>query len=158
MSKIVDETFGVIEFDYYWEGSTEIEIYGKRRTIKLSIDGDDGGEFQDEQKTAFTNFNSRKKELLELAEIEIYKYYLSVYEEIRDMVGESADDVAPHINNKEDISRIVTPKELLVRTVHNNGIRRIGLLFECTWEPEHGLAVRFENENITEVGFQDIII
>jgi hypothetical protein len=32
------------------------------------------------------------------------------------------------------------------------------MLFECTWEEEHGLAVKFENEKVVEVGYQDIVL
>jgi hypothetical protein len=37
-------------------------------------------------------------------------------------------------------------------------IRKVGLLLNCTWEPEHGLALKFENEMVVEVGYQDIVL
>jgi hypothetical protein len=35
--------------------------------------------------------------------------------------------------------------------------RTVGLLFESKWESSLGVAVKFENENLSEVGFQDIV-
>ncbi|WP_407665834.1 DUF6985 domain-containing protein [Mycolicibacterium aubagnense] len=34
----------------------------------------------------------------------------------------------------------------------------IGLLFDCTWEPELGVAVKFVDETVAEVGPQDIVL
>ncbi|WP_425557580.1 DUF6985 domain-containing protein [Herbaspirillum huttiense] len=34
----------------------------------------------------------------------------------------------------------------------------VGVLFQCTWEPELGLAVKFVNEEVEEVGTQDIVL
>lgn len=38
------------------------------------------------------------------------------------------------------------------------GERRVGLIFECTWNAEDGVGVSLINENIDEVGYQDIAI
>lgn len=89
----------------------------------------------------------------------IFDYYQEVYMEYRDMVGEDeADKIAPIIENKEEMGKLVEPTQLTIRRVRKNGIRRIGLLFNCTWEIEHGLAVKIEDEEIVEVGFQDIVL
>jgi hypothetical protein len=34
----------------------------------------------------------------------------------------------------------------------------IGILFNCAWESDNGLAVNIKNKQITEVGYQDIIL
>ena len=72
--------------------------------------------------------------------------------------AEEADKIAPIIENKEELGNLVEPTQLIVRRVRNNGIRRLGLLFDCTWNIEHGLAVKIEDEEVVEVGFQDIVL
>ncbi|PSJ92368.1 hypothetical protein C7R93_20075 [Brevibacillus fortis] len=36
--------------------------------------------------------------------------------------------------------------------------RDIGLLFDCIWDEENGLGLRLLNEEVTEVGYQDVAI
>ncbi len=64
----------------------------------------------------------------------------------------------PIIVNKEELGHLVEPAQLIIRRVRKNGARRIGLLFNCICEIEHGLTVKIEDEEIVEVGFQDIVL
>ncbi len=74
-------------------------------------------------------------------------------------VGEKlANKMAPFISAKKEIATIVEPKQLIFPTIFDKDVRQVGLLLECRWEPEHGLAVKFEDEEIVEVGFQDIVL
>jgi hypothetical protein len=36
--------------------------------------------------------------------------------------------------------------------------RDIGIIFDCTWDIENGLGIRLIDENIIEVGYQDVAI
>jgi hypothetical protein len=36
--------------------------------------------------------------------------------------------------------------------------RVVGLLFDCSWDVSLGLAVKFINEHLSEVGTQDIVL
>lgn len=38
------------------------------------------------------------------------------------------------------------------------GGRSIGLSFDCSWDEENGLGIRLNNEEVIDVGFQDIAI
>lgn len=66
--------------------------------------------------------------------------------------------MAPTISTKDEIANIVEPKQLIFPMVFDEDVSHVGLLLECTWEPEHGLAVKIEDEEIIEVGFQDIVL
>lgn len=115
--------------------------------MTLSIDADDDAEFEDAQIIAYKFFIRNMNELLMNAENEILKYYLEVIEEYRERLGEKfADKMAPVISNKEELSKLIEPKRLLFPMVFDEKVRKVGLLLECTWEPEHGLAVKFEDE------------
>lgn len=159
MDKLNHELFGEISYDLYWSGQQKIKIFGKERVIILSIDGNEEGEFQEAQKEAYINLVDNMENIMTEAEEAIFDYYQEVYMEYRDMVGEDeADKIAPIIENKEELGNLVEPTQLIVRRVRNNGIRRLGLLFDCTWNIEHGLAVKIEDEEVVEVGFQDIVL
>ncbi|WP_376740068.1 DUF6985 domain-containing protein, partial [Listeria booriae] len=40
-----DDLFGEIEFDMYWSGKTSITMFGKKREVILSIDGEEDANF-----------------------------------------------------------------------------------------------------------------
>lgn len=159
MSTMEHPLFGEIRYDLSWEGELNINIFGEIKRIVLYIHGDEVGEFNAGQTNVFASFMNRESELLQLSENAVYEYYLDTYMEIRDMVGEDmADKIAPHINNREELAKLIEPTHLLIREVFSDGLRVVGLLFDCTWDTSHGLAVKFENEHIVEVGSQDIVL
>lgn len=153
------DLFGKISYDYYWSGQQTIKIFGKEHNVILSIDGNEVGEFQDAQKEAYTNLVHDMESIMAKAEAALFDYYQEVYMEYREMVGDDeADKIAPSIEKMDELSDLVEPTQLIIRRVRKNGVRRVGLLFECTWEEEHGLGVKIENEEVVEVGFQDIVL
>ncbi|WP_438498472.1 DUF6985 domain-containing protein [Paenibacillus sp. IHBB 3054] len=159
MASLNHELFGGITYDLYWSGKQKVKIFGEERSVILSIDGNEEGEFQGAQKEAYINFVGNMENMIMKIEDAIFDYYQESYVEYRDMVGEDvADKIAPIIENKEEMGKLVEPTQLIIRKVRKNGFRRIGLLFNCTWEIEHGLAVKIEDEEIVEVGFQDIVL
>lgn len=159
MAKINHNLFGEISYDLYWSGEQKVRIFGQEKNIILSIDGSETGEFQDAQEDAYRNFVNNMDRLMNDIEEAIFDYYQEVYMDYRDMLGEEdADKLVPIVEDKEKMASLVTPTELVIRRVRKNGVRRVGLLFDCTWEVEHGLGVKIEDEKITEVGFQDIVL
>ncbi|WP_415820871.1 DUF6985 domain-containing protein, partial [Listeria booriae] len=50
------------------------------------------------------------------------------------------------------------PTQLIIRRVRKNGVRRIGLVCDCTWDTDNGVGVRIENEKVEEVDYQDIVL
>jgi hypothetical protein len=158
VSHIEHPVFGKIIFDLSWEGELDINIFGQSKKVILYIHGDEKGEFKEGQIEAFQNFMDKCSDLLELSEEDIFKYYLDNNNEIREILEDSTDGLAPHIKDKKELSQLLVPTHLLIREVLDDGIRVVGLLFDCTWDTSHGLAVRYENEEITEVGPQDILL
>ncbi len=95
---------------------------------------------------------------LHRVEMALFTYYQENYLEYRELVGEDeADKVTPEIQTIAELNSFVTPTELIVRRVRENGIRRLGLLFDCCWD-DNGVGVRIENESIVEIGYQDIVL
>ena len=77
----------------------------------------------------------------------------------RERLGDQfKDKSAPIINTREELNSVVDPRQVLFPMVFGNKVREFGILCECTWEEEHGLAVKYQNEEVVEVGYQDIII
>ena len=158
MKEINHKVFGRIKFDYSWEGEQEINFFGKKRLITLVINGEEDANFEQSQIDSFINFfNNKEKYLLE-AEAEIFRYYEEVCPEYRDRLEDSADEFAPIISSREEVAKLVEFTQIIFPYSFGKDIKKVGLLLKCTWEPEHGLAVKFVNEEIVEVGYQDIVL
>ncbi|MBC1575780.1 hypothetical protein HB900_15010 [Listeria booriae] len=143
----------------YWSGKTSITMFGKKREVILSIDGEEDANFSPIQREAYINFMSNMDEIMDAVELGIFEYYEDNYEEYRDMAGEvEADKIAPEISTIKELGNLVIPTQLIIRRVRKNGVRRIGLVSDCTWDTDNGVGVRIENEKVEEVDYQDIVL
>nr|WP_311772971.1 hypothetical protein [Listeria booriae] len=134
-------------------------MFGKKREVILSIDGEEDANFSPIQRKAYTNFMSNMDEIMDAVELDIFEYYEDNYEEYRDMAGEvEADKIAPEISTIEELGNLIIPTQLIVRRVRKNGVRRIGLVCDCTWDIDNGVGVRIDNEKVEEVDYQDIVL
>ena len=159
MKTIQHKMFGELAYYHGWKRAMNITLFGHEKTVTLNIEAEDDAEFEDAQVNAYHTFFGDKNRLLNLAEDAIFNYYLKVCEAYRQRIGEKlAKKMAPIISTKNEIATIVEPKQLIFPMVFDKDMKQVGLLLECTWEPEHGLAVKFEDEEIVEVGFQDIVL
>lgn len=158
MKKINHELFGEIVHDLYWSGQQKITIFGQEKIVSLTIDGEEDDLIPKVQEEAYRKFITDINKLTKEAEQAIFEYYKEEYMEYRDMVGnESADKIAPIITTIQELGKLVEPVGLIILPDFEDGIRRVGLIFNCTWE-EDGVGVKFENEQVVEVGYQDIVI
>lgn len=158
MKNIDHEIFGQIKFDYLWEGERKVDFFGGNRLIKLLITGEENADFEQSQIDSFINFfNDRDKLLLE-AEEAIFNYYQDICWDYRDRLDDAADEFVPIIANKDEVAKLVEIEQIIFPYSFGKDTRKVGLLLNCTWEREHGLAVKFENEKIVEVGYQDIVL
>ncbi|MBC2181261.1 hypothetical protein HCJ82_13900 [Listeria booriae] len=143
----------------YWSGKTSITMFGKKREVILSIDGEEDANFSPIQREAYTNFMSNMDEIMDAVELGIFEYYEDNYEKYRDMAGEvEADKIAPEISTIKELGNLVIPTQLIIRRVRKNGVRRIGLVCDYTWDTDNGVGVRIENEKVEEVDYQDIVL
>ncbi|KQL35462.1 hypothetical protein [Psychrobacillus sp. FJAT-21963] len=161
MTMINDELFGKLEYkNNFWRGKTTITMFDLEKEILLSVDAHESANFSNVQREAFLNFIQDMKDIINEVEKQVYDYYSENYEEYRDMLGNEseADKIAPKIDSILDLKRLVKPTELIVRRVRKNGMRRLGLLCEVSWDIENGLGIKIEDEIVEEVGYQDIVL
>lgn len=156
---IKDELFGEIFYEDLWLGKTEINMFGKAKEIILNIYGEEE-KISLNQREAFSQFKANMFSIVKASEDKIFEYYLKNYEDYRAMQvsNEEVEKVAPKISSIAEWGELVTPTGLLVRYDFEDGIRRVGILCDCTWEPEHGLGISIENEEVVEIGLQDIVL
>jgi hypothetical protein len=154
-----DKVFGEIDYEYGWFRNYTYKIFDTEAKIKLVIPCDEGQEIEPAQKDAFIRFDSNKNDMAASAEKAIFSYYLGIVDEYREKLGvEFADELAPKIDKPDHLALLVKPTEIIFQQSFSSQDRIVGLLFTCAWEPELGLAVKFVNELIEDVGTQDIVL
>jgi hypothetical protein len=141
-----------------WQRPIKVHFLGKDWIRPLLVDIDDKEGIEENQIIAYKDYSKRARTLLREAEKAIYDYYQSVSSEYRGRFGivNPNDDRVPIIESVKDVFPLVEPEAVYFPYAHR--VPTIGLLCQCTWEEEHGLAVKYENGKIVKVGFQDIVL
>jgi hypothetical protein len=157
---LLDPLFGLLDYDYGWNGRCSWTIYGREVVTTLHIPCDDGDVIAPAQREAFAAFEARKDAMVAAAETAIFEHYLDVAPDYRLQFGpDHAARAAPEVNSPAGMATLVTPTETIVqRSFADPPERIIGLMFDCTWEPSLGLAVKFVDERLVETGPQDIVL
>jgi hypothetical protein len=159
---VIDPVLGNIAFDEArgWEGLYTFAFLEREVTVPLVLGGWDEDEPVEQlQREAVQGFNLHKDELCTQAENALYANYVERRPELREQFGSDADKLMPIISDKEGLAALLTPTTFFGPIPPRNSDERvIGILFDCTWEPELGLAVKFVNEKVDEVGPQDIVL
>lgn len=155
-----DELFGEIKYDFGWVGKCSWPIFGNVVATSLAIPCAESAEIQDYQREAFSAFDKLKGSLCAAAEERIFEYYCEIMPELRLRFGpQFADQWAPKIGSLNEMRHLVCPTEVIVQQSFTNPPQRVvGLLFNCSWDTSLGLAVKFINEQLSEVGPQDIVL
>ena len=153
---INDVIFGELEYDYGWSRVNSIDFFGNATEIDLIIDGEEDGQFDEGQYTAYQSLMGNWNDL----QLNLLNSILTYYNQKRQELGYD-------IELNENYPVVVTTIQIL-EMISLDGIvvpfgdifeaRHIGITFNCTWDTENGLGLRLLNEKVTEVGYQDVAI
>lgn len=159
MPSLKDELFGKLHcVNGFWRGKTKIKMFGLEREITLTVDGSQSADFSAVQREAYIHFLRHMKSITDQAEERIFDYYIENFEEYRESLGAEANKAVQKVDHISELKSFVIPTELIVRRVRSNGIRRLGLLCDASWDIENGVGIKIENEFIKEVGYQDVVL
>ncbi len=159
MEQINDDVLGTMTYRHGWTRDYEVLAFGENVGVRLTVPCGKGSDIEDAQRQAFVAFDKQKDALVKVAEKALLKYYEEVGPEYRERLGsEFADKMAPSISDLAQLKPLVQLNQVIAQRSFSSGDRVIGLLFSCSWEPELGAAVKFVNEEVEEVGTQDIVL
>lgn len=161
MEIINDDLFGELVYKCnFWRGKVFLTMFNVKTEIRLTVDAHETADFSTVQREAFLNFIGQMKTIINQAEKQVYHYYNENYEEYREMLGSESEEnrIIPKVDSVLDLKNFVKPTELIIRRVRANEKRRLGLLFDTSWDMENGLGIKIENEIVEEVGYQDIVL
>lgn len=159
MSTLIDGVVGTLEYDYGWCRATVVEFLGENCAVKIVFAGDEDRPLDDGQRDAFVEFWSSNKKLMLEAEASILRHYQMIRSDVLARLSEGdATRIAPLAIRASDLRGIVRLETIFFPEDFGGGKRVAGLLADCSWDPGLGLAVRFEDERVVDVGPQDIVL
>lgn len=154
---INDVVFGALEFNNYdWIGYRTIDFWEKEVKIALIVNGEVDGEFDEEQYTAYKLLTEKWSQLQQSISEPILDYYIQKRHELGYDV--ELNENYPLI---ETIDQLLEKITLVGVFVPNNELVEyldIGLTFDCTWDIENGVGLCLIKGEVTEVGYQDVVI
>lgn len=144
MSSINDEVLGTLVFDRGWTKEENFKLWGYDLKLKIVFSAYENESINDDQRKGYINF---KENLLDISSRSLRK--------TEEYIQKIENEVIPYIDFDripDDISRIVKPSSIMILESGN-----IGVLCDCSWDMDHGIAILISDRKNIEVGSQDII-
>jgi hypothetical protein len=149
MTVLRDPFFGEMNDDYGWRKKQVFEIWGNNFELEVVASAFDEQEITPAQQDSYIWFTGQESTIFDKALDEIVHY---AQQNIDDLLNID-DEISPDKIKGNLIKNLVTPTSVIFR---RDDV--IGILFNCAWEPEHGIAIKIKDKKVTEVGLQDIIL
>lgn len=148
--------FDNYEYDGAWFGNETVTFNGQQFYVDVQIDGYDEIVIPESSKNALLNFLDKLNSYIPKIQEAVFEYYC----ELRDRLGYDVEvnDDYPDLSNSEEILNMITLIGITVPDQDDYDEDAISLVFDCTWEVEHGLGICFIGDDINEVGFQDVAL
>ena len=151
---MTDPIFGNMEYEYGWNGTVKIDCFGRTEEIALALSGEEDSPITEYQYSSFKAFMDAWEQIMDHTADAIREYYISLREEL----GYDKEDNAgyPPLDKTSEVLKLIS---LDMMVIPEEGIfdgRCVCLAFSCSWDEENGLGIRFINEAVDEIGFQDL--
>ena len=155
MGRITDDSFGELELeeDYdRWLRNYEIVIFSRKHKVVLIVEGnDDESQIYIEQRNAFDLLEGDKDSIIHELEKSLFAYYQSEAARAPELF-----EGLPIVYSTEELSQLLKLRWIRFPIVYDKGEILFGFLFDCSWDPEHGVAARYDNKALS-IGQQDIL-
>ncbi|AUJ25215.1 DUF6985 domain-containing protein [Virgibacillus dokdonensis] len=153
---INDPIFGELMYDYGWSRVITIDFFGNETEIDLLIDGEEDGQFDEGQYTAYQSLMKKWHDLQPSLLDSILEYYNQKRHELGYDI--ELNENYPLVETTNQMLKMISLDGIVVPYADIFEARHIGITFNCTWDTENGLGLRLLNEKVTEVGYQDVAI
>ncbi|MED1559384.1 DUF6985 domain-containing protein [Bacillus paramycoides] len=153
---INDSVFGKLEYDFVWSKDTTISFLGNEVEIALIVKGDESGQFDEEQYVAYTSLMQNWEHLQQRFLQPILEYYKQERHELGYDI--EVNESYPLVETTDQILEMINLDGIIVPYAGIFEGRDIGITFNCTWDIENGRGLRLLDEQVTEVGYQDVAI
>ena len=148
--------FDNYEYDGAWFGNEKVVFNGQPFDVEIQIDGYDDIVIPESSKIALSDFLDKLNDYTAKIEKAVFEYYCTLRIELG--YDREFNDDFPALSQSEEVLEMITLIGITVPDQDDYDEAAVSLVFDCTWEEEHGLGICFIGEEIDEVGFQDIAL
>lgn len=133
-----------------------MEFFGKEAEAALMIKGEEDGKFDKEQFVAYSSFMQKWGQI----QYSILQSTLNYYIQTRHELGYDIDYNVnyPEIETTDQILEMINLVGIVVPYGDIYDERDMGITFDCKWDIENRLRLRLLNEQVNEIGYQDVAI
>ncbi|WP_342551853.1 DUF2004 domain-containing protein [Paenibacillus sp. FSL R7-0652] len=154
--KMNDSVFGELEHDYVWTKDMTIQFFENENKISLIIEGDEDGIFDEGQYLAYQALMKNWNDLQQIFLQSLLEYYQQRRYELGYDIA--FNENYPLVETTDQILEMIELDGIVVPYGDIRDGRDIGVLFNCSWDKENGVGLRLLDEEVIEVGYQDIVI
>lgn len=148
---INDDVFGEMVYDYGWQKSVKMDLYGvKGKWIDVVASADPGEGINDNQRKAYQEYLEKEEDFMDEMRHAMITYYLENYEDIEEWNN------VPEKYNRQNINMDAVMELLQFKTLYFDEEDRYGWLCDCPWD-KSGLAIILSGEEIEVTGQDELI-
>lgn len=144
MSNINDEVLGTLVFDRGWTKEENFKWWGYETRLKVIVSAYENETVNIKQREGYVKF---KNNIINISNDSLIK--------TKEYIEIIKDEILAYIDFNEipdNILKIVKPNSIMILESGN-----IGVLCDCSWDAEQGIAILIDNNGDIEVGPEDII-
>lgn len=94
----------------------------------------------------------------------IFEYYRMAYPDYKigatimgDISNEELEEFLPTPTTPENLKKFITPLAIHIQGSKSCEEGTLGIVFDCTWDAEHGLGVLIKDWKVVEVSFAELV-
>lgn len=151
---MINSIFGELTYEFGWNGETTIDWYGEIINVDLVVSGEEDEEIDSLQCESYKKFRLAWSDIKDSILERVLSYYINLRNELG--YGDDSNENYPAISDIDEIKNMITLDSIVVPLSGVYDGRSIALAFHCEWDTENGLGIILVNEEIYDIGYQDI--
>ncbi|MCQ2231835.1 MAG: hypothetical protein MJZ30_08320 [Paludibacteraceae bacterium] len=150
-SRVDDEVFGDMVYDFGWNKSIKKDINGEKGVwIDVTAAAYPGESITQEQRKCYSEYLAREEDFLTELPNALMTYYLENYEQIDEWWGGVPTEYNRHNITKESLMELIE----IHKIYFNRDGERYGWLCGCEWDDVHGLGITLSGDEI-KIGWDE---
>lgn len=143
VTNLHDPVFGDLTYSYGWHRPYGLFFLGKEWQIDLLIAVSDSVAIQQSQRDTFLEFIANESDVIKKVEHALGIYMSKLKQRYPDAEGGG---------------HALVPQQIIIQDEAFPEGNVMGMLFDCEWDVDNGVAVKIRHNNVEDVGPQDIVI
>ena len=156
-------TFSGIQMEwdeFSWRGILDIPLFGEIRPaddgVEISVGTRDEEQIEPckEQIDAWSSFVENQEAICKKTLVRVLSYYIEMRPQYESM-GPEFVEYMPVLTEAQPLAGMIRLSGISIRWPYENETVRIGVVFGCDWEMEHGLGLVYQLNDIVDIGMAD---